>query len=149
MFQGFLSLPLQLQDIPGKGNLQRCNAKQSIAHHLHLIVTTSLGELAGNESFGCGLWESDFDNLTSRSKLKDGLIQSLTDAVKAHEPRLTQVRAEVQVFEEELTGGDPIAIGSHRRIKKRLDITVTGLMTGTEEPIIYKDHFFISPLSYN
>ncbi|HEX2630465.1 MAG TPA: GPW/gp25 family protein, partial [Chitinophagaceae bacterium] len=102
------------------------------------------GELAGNESFGCGLWESDFDNLTSRSKLKDGLVQSLTDAVKTHEPRLTQVRAEVQVFEEELTAGE-----SHRRIKKRLDITVTGLMTGTEEPIIYKDHFFISPLSYN
>jgi predicted component of type VI protein secretion system len=144
MVQGFLSLPLQLQDIPGKGNLQRCTIKQSIAHHLHLIVTTSLGELAGNESFGCGLWESDFDNLTSRSKLKDGLVQSLTDAVKTHEPRLTQVRAEVQVFEEELTAGE-----SHRRIKKRLDITVTGLMTGTEEPIIYKDHFFISPLSYN
>jgi len=144
MPSGFLSLPLQLDLIPQQGSLQLCQIRQSIAHHIHLILTTSLGELASNEAFGCGLWDADFDNLSSRSRLKDGLVQALEDAIKCHEPRLEQVRTELQLHQEEIS-----AAGTNRRIKNRLDITVTGIMNGTNEPLVYKDHFFISPLSYN
>lgn len=144
MPSGFLSLPLQLDLIPQRGVLQLCQVKQSIAHHIHLILTTSLGELPSNEAFGCGLWDADFDNLSSRSRLKDGLVQALEGAIRTHEPRLEQVRADLHLRQEELS-----IPGSNRRIKNRLDITVTGIMKGTNEPIIYKDHFFISPLSYN
>src|SRR5579859_439936 len=114
------ALPLQLDVIPQQGLLQLCSARQSIAHHIHLILTTSLGELAGNEAFGCGLWDADFDNLTSRSKLKDGLVQALTEAIKAHEPRLDHIRTELQMNQEELSGSN-----SNRRIKNRLDITIS------------------------
>lgn len=144
MPSGFLSLPLQLDLVPQRGVLKLCQAKQSIAHHIHLILTTSLGELASNEAFGCGLWDADFDNLSSRGRLKDGLVQALDEAIRSHEPRLEQVRTDLQLQQEELS-----VPGSHRRIKNRLDITITGIMKGTNEPIIYKDHFFISPLSYN
>ncbi|MBN9384136.1 MAG: GPW/gp25 family protein [Chitinophagaceae bacterium] len=144
MSSGFLSLPLQLDLVPQRGILQLCQTKQSIAHHIHLILTTSLGELASDEAFGCGLWDADFDNLSSRSRLKDGLVQALDDAIRSHEPRLEQVRTDLQLQQEELS-----VPGSNRRIKNRLDITITGIMKGTNEPIIYKDHFFISPLSYN
>jgi len=90
MSSGFLSLPLQLDIIPQRGLLQRCPLRDSIAHHIHLILTTSLGELASNEAFGCGLWDVDFDNLTSRNKLKDGLVQALDLAIRQHEPRRAQ-----------------------------------------------------------
>lgn len=123
--------------------MQRCPIRQSIAHHLHLLLTTSLGELASNEEFGCRLWDADFDNLTSRSKLKDGLVQALTDAIKKHEPRLQRIRTELQLQQEEL------AADTNKRIKNRLDITITATISGTNEPITYRDHFFISPLSYN
>jgi len=144
MPSGFLSLPLQLDLVPQRGILQLCQTKQSIAHHIHLILTTSLGELTSNEAFGCGLWDADFDNLSSRSRLKDSVAQALEDAIKNHEPRLEQVRTDLQLRQEELS-----LTGAHRRIKNRLDITITGIMKGTNEPIVYKDHFFISPLSYN
>jgi len=144
MPSGFLSLPLQLDLIPQQGSLQLCQIRQSIAHHIHLILTTAFGELASNETFGCGVWDADFDNLSSSSRLKDGLVRALVDAIKNHEPRLEHIRADLQLHQEELS-----AAGSNRRIKNRLDITVSGIMKGTNDPIVYKDHFFISPLSYN
>jgi len=144
MSSGFLSLPLQLDMVPQRGLLSTCTARQSIAHHIHLILTTSLGELSSNDKFGCGLWDADFDNLSSRSRLKDSLVQALDEAIRTHEPRLEKVRTELQLHQDEIS-----TAGANRRIKNRLDITVSGVLKGTNEPIVYRDHFFISPLSYN
>jgi len=71
-------------------------------------------------------------------------VKALEDAIKSHEPRLERVRTDLQLHQEEIA-----AAGNNRRIKNRLDITVAGIMKGTNEPVVYKDHFFISPLSYN
>jgi phage baseplate assembly protein W len=144
MFSRYLSLPLALDKVPSRGILQTSNVKQSIADHIHLILTTSLGELASNPAFGCGLWDADFDSLSSRSRLKDNLVQALDEAIRTHEPRLQNVRTELQLHQDELS-----SINANRRIKNRLDITVTGLLIGTHEPILYQDQFFIAPLSYN
>ena len=144
MSSGFLSLPLQLDLIPQRGFLPTCTGRQSIAHHIHLILTTSLGEFASNEKFGCGLWDTDFDSLSSRSRLKDSIVQALDEAIRTHEPRLEKTRTELQLHQDELS-----AAGANRRIKNRLDITVSGVLKGTNETIVYRDHFFISPLSYN
>lgn len=144
MISRYLSLPLQLDKIPVRGQLQTCNERQSIAHHIHLILTTSLGELASNPAFGCGLWDTDFDSLSSRSRLKDNLVQALDEAIRSHEPRLEKIRTDLQLHQDELS-----AAGLNRRVKNRLDITVTGLLKGTNEPIVYQDQFFIAPLSYN
>ena len=124
--------------------LATCSVRQSIAHHIHLLLTTSLGEMASNEQFGCALWDTDFDSLSSRSRLKDQIVEALDEAIRVHEPRLERVRTELQLHQDEL-GSD----GARRRIKNRLDITVSGVLKGTNEPIVYRDHFFISPLSYN
>jgi phage baseplate assembly protein W len=144
MSSGFLSLPLQLDQIPQRGLLTTCALRESIAHHIHLLLTTSLGEMASNDRFGCGLWDTDFDSLSSRSRLKDHIVQALDEAIRIHEPRLERVRTELQLHQDELDSG-----GTQRRIKNRLDITVSGVLKGTNEIIIYRDHFFISPLSYN
>ena len=144
MFSGFLSLPLQLDTVPQRGLLATCSVRESIAHHIHLLLTTSLGEMASNERFGCGLWDTDFDSLSSRSRLKDHIVQALDEAIRAHEPRLERVRTELQLHQDELGHA-----GANRRIKNRLDITVSGVLKGTNEAIVYRDHFFISPLSYN
>jgi phage baseplate assembly protein W len=156
MSSGFLSLPLQLDRVPQRGLLATCALRESIAHHIHLLLTTSLGEMASNERFGCGLWDTDFDSLSSRSRLKDHIVQALDEAIRIHEPRLERVRTELQLHQDELGGaagrghpGEPGSGGVARRIKNRLDITVSGVLKGTNEPIVYRDHFFISPLSYN
>ena len=144
MLSRFLSLPLQLDLVPQRGQLASCTIRESIAHHIHLLLTTSLGEMAVNDRFGCGLWDTDFDSLSSRSRLKDHIVQSLDESIRANEPRLERVRTELQLHQDELASD-----GTRRRIKNRLDITVSGVLKGTNESIVYRDCFFISPLSYN
>src|ERR1700759_670160 len=150
MRSGFLSLPLQLDTIPQRGLLATCTLRESIAHHIHLLLTTSLGEMASNDRFGCGFWDTDFDSLSSRSRLKDQIVQALDEAIRLHEPRLERVRTELQLHQDEMSSDRSDGTdGMRRRVKNRLDITVSGVLKGTNETIVYRDHFFISPLSYN
>jgi len=139
----YLSLPLAFQQLTSGHLLSRCSLKESIAHHLHLILTTALGELSSDDQYGCGLWNTDFDNLTSKSRLKDEWLNALTEAIRKHEYRLDKIRAELQLQQEE------IDVSSSRRIKNRLDISISAIIKSSNEPILYRDHFFISPLSYN
>lgn len=143
MQQEFYSLPLRLEGVMQQKEHPRCSLQQSVVQQLHLLLTTAFGEYPVDEGFGCGIWDHDFDNLTSNSKLKEIIRQSLLKSISEHEKRLGQVRIEVVVRQEELI--DNI---SGRRIKKRMDITITGILQLTNEKFFYKDSFFVGPLSY-
>lgn len=140
----YYTLPLELGSVIKKQALSKCSPRQSIAHHLHLLLTTSFGELLSDPSFGNGLWEEDFDNVTYRGKQKEQILQSLVRAVNRFEKRLEKVRVQLNVSQEEVPDGTADA-----RVKRRLDITITGTMKATNEPVTYRDSFFISPLAYN
>lgn len=129
---------MQQKEHPG------CTLRQSVAHHLHLIVTTAFGEMRGDADFGNSIWEHDFDNLTTRIKQQEMMKQSLLKAVRNHEKRLDNVQVEVTVKQEELS-----ALSTATRIKKRLDIFISGRLTATSEDIVFRDSFFVSPLSYS
>lgn len=139
----FLTLPLALDKVMRKEELTKCSLKQSIIQHLHLLLTTGFGEFPGDESFGCGIWEHDFDNVTSVHKLKEIIKQSLLLSIQINEKRLGNVRAEFTLVQEELND----SAGS-RKVKKRVDITVTGTIHLTNERLQFKDTFFVGPLSY-
>lgn len=140
----YYTLPLELGKIIKKQELPTCSLKQSVAHHLHLILTTSFGELLCDKQFGNGLWEEDFDNVTYRSRQKETIVQSLVRAVQKYEKRLEKVRVQLSVSQEEVS-----PVNTEARVKKRTDITITGTLKATNEPITYRDSFFISPLAYN
>jgi phage baseplate assembly protein W len=139
----YYSLPLQLEAIMQKRDAPKCTLQQSVAQQLHLLLTTGFGEYSANEGFGCNIWEHDFTNLTSGYKLKETIRQSLLQTIRENEKRLGQVKVELQVRQEELIEG----IGTHR-IRKRMDVTITGVLQLTKEKFTYKDTFFIGPLSY-
>ncbi len=113
-----------------------------VAQHLHLLMTTSFGGFPADERFGCGIWEYDFDNVTSAHKLKEWIRQSLLDVVKEQESRLSGARVEVTLRQEEVPGT------SGMRIKKKIDINITGQLGLTNERFAYRDSFFVGPLSY-
>jgi phage baseplate assembly protein W len=140
----FYSLPLNVEVLMQQKEHPKCSLQQSIAQHLHLIVTTAFGELPADEEFGCSIWEYDFDNITSIHKIKEIIKQSLLKSVEQYESRLNNIRVELAVNQEELAD---ISIG--RRVKKRVDITITGSLQSTNETFIYSDSFFTGPLSYN
>ena len=139
----YLCLPLALDKAIRQQELPRCSLKESVMQHLHLLLTTGFGEFPGDESFGCGIWDNDFDNVTSAHKLREIIRQSLLQSIQQKEKRLTNVRVDLTLVQQELAGSNGM-----RRIKKRIDITVTGTLQLTNERIQFRDTFFVGPLSY-
>jgi phage baseplate assembly protein W len=139
----YYQLPLQAAAIMSRQEHAKCSLRHSVAQQLHLLITTAFGEVPAEESFGCNIWDHDFDNLTSSSKLKEMIRQSLLMAIQLHEKRLINIQIEVQVRQEEMMAGP-----RSRQVKKRMDISVLGVVHITNEPFHYKDSFFIGPLSY-
>ena len=143
MYREYFTLPLSLESIVHQKEHSRCGLHQSLEQHLHLILTTAFSEFSMDEEFGCAIWEHEFDNLTSGSKLKELIKQSLLSAIAAHEKRLINLRIELLVRHEEL-----LDMERTRRVKKRIEISVSGKINITNEKFDYRDCFFIGPLSY-
>ena len=143
MQQEYYSLPMLTDALMFRKEHPKCTLQQSVAQQLHLLLTTGLGECAVNETFGCNIWDYDFNNQTSGHKLKEIIKQSLVLTIQAHEKRLSMIKVDVQVSQNEVTE----KAGSSR-IRKRMDFTIAGTLHMTNEKFIYKDNFFIGPLSY-
>jgi phage baseplate assembly protein W len=120
----------------------RCSLEQSVWENLRLLVTTAFGEFPADAAYGCSIWDNDFDNITSAPKIKENIRQSILQSVQEYEKRLGKVRVELLIQQEEL----PEIKG--RRVKKRIEITITGVLQLTNEPFTYRDGFFVGPLSY-
>ncbi len=127
-----------------KQDLHRCTLQQSVNNHIHLILTTTFGEMSNDMNYGCSIWENDFDNLTSNNKIREQIKQSLLKAINKYETRIQNVKVEILIKQEEqqtkLTG---------KHVKKLLDINITALLVATSERIQYNDRFFTGPFSYD
>ncbi len=139
----FYSLPLALERVMRQQEHPKVTLQQSVTQHLHLLLTTAFGEFPGDEGFGCGIWDHDFDNVTSAHKLKELIRQSLLKSIQEQEKRIGSVRVELSIMQEELAEG-----ASSRRVKKRINILVSGVLNSTNEPLVFRDSFFVGPLSY-
>jgi phage baseplate assembly protein W len=144
MTQQYYSLPLTPAGMMRQNEHPKCSLAQSVASHLRLIMTTAFGELSSDENFGCSIWEYDFDNLTTGHKIKELIRESLYDAIGQYEKRLDGVRVDLLVRQEEI---------AHEvfgyRIKKKLSVTVTGVLRATNEKFTYEDSFYTGPLSHD
>jgi len=83
-------------------------------------------------------------NHAHRLVCQEWMKQSLLQAIRKHEKRLDGIKVDVTVKQEEVS-----ALSMERRVKKRLDIYITGRLTATSEDITFRDSFFVSPLSYS
>lgn len=143
MSKRYYEIPLKPAHFFTKKEHDTCTIKQSIAHYIHLINTSSFGECTFDETFGCSIWELDFDNLKSANKLKSLIKTSLEDSIKAHEKRLTHVNVEAKIKQEELLNSNAV-----NRIKKRVDLVIKAKVKKTNEDFQYVEYFYIGPLSY-
>jgi phage baseplate assembly protein W len=141
--QEYYQLPLALGRIRHREELPKCSLPDSINRHIHLICTTAFGEMQFDNSFGCCIWDNEFDNLASVNKTRELIRKSIADSITQHEPRLQQVKVEIMITQVEL----PTRI-SGRHIKKLLDILITASLAATSEPFRYRERFFAGPLSY-
>ncbi|WP_109852707.1 GPW/gp25 family protein [Aquimarina sp. AU58] len=143
MMKSYYSLPIQTKKIVSNKEAKQCNITQSIVNFIHLITTTHFGECVFDESFGCSIWNVDFDNLTTTNKLRDIITESLSESITSKEKRLKNVSLKVTIQQDEFRN-----ISNLNRVKKRVDIKVNGTICLTNEPFSCLEKFYIAPLSY-
>ncbi len=143
MNKNFFTIPIDANKLISNEQHEKCDLKQSIVHHIHLINTTYFGECTFDESYGCAIWDIDFDNLSSSNTVKESMSVSLMESLKKHEKRLTKIIVEVGIKQEELP-----SLNNSTVVKKKVTIKIKARVKKTNENFQYNEYFYIGPLSY-
>jgi phage baseplate assembly protein W len=141
MSTGYYNFPLKPADLIQKKEHQRISLKDSVSQMIHMITITHFGEYKPDESFGCEIWDFDFDNITNYQLFKEQVKKSIIQTIEKFEPRLSQVRVEIQIQQVEFRI-------QNRRTKSQITMKVDGVLTRTNESYSHTENFFIGPLSY-
>jgi phage baseplate assembly protein W len=136
-------IPLPLGNAIEGGELPVCDLVQSITKTLELIIMTRFGEHRSDPSFGCEIWDLDFELIVSAGLWEEKLRQSLLRSVAAHEQRLSTPEILVAISDMEKFN----VLKQSTEIKKRVNIHVSGVIRKTGEPFAFSTNMFLSPLS--
>ncbi len=139
----FLRLPLNCERVIEGDNLEQCSLKDSIENHVKLILITKFGENRFNLSYGCEVWEFDFQRIASFNAWRDKIVVSVKESIKSNEKRLYEVMVKLVVEDEE-------AINSSKKtvvVRKRLRFDITAKLKLTGSSINISPTLYISPFS--
>lgn len=110
----------------------------SIAQLLHLLVHTRPGELRSAPSFGCAVWDIEFDNDVNLARWEETLTRSLRAAIQEHEPRLSEAKVEITITA--ITAGSaPKQMAAQQQAR----VTVTGVLALTGEAFRYSTLLYL------
>jgi phage baseplate assembly protein W len=141
MASDYYYFPLKPVELIQKKEHPRISLKDSVSQVIHLITITHFGEYKPDESLGCEIWDFDFDNITNYQLFKEQIRKSFIQTIEKHEPRLSQVKVDIQIQQVEIRV-------QNRRTKSQVTLQVDGVLTRTNEQYSYVENFFIGPLSY-
>lgn len=139
----YYKLPMDFSQLLQKKDIPAVNLEESVAQHIHLLITTVLGENKDDPQYGCQWWDSDFDIKASNNEVKEQVETAVKTAVLRYERRLAQIRVVAAVNQEELM------MAPARKMKKKIRVTVSGTLAKNNNPFQYTSYFYISPLSYD
>lgn len=139
----FYKIPLDLSTALAGNDLPTCNLVTSITKNLELIITTKFGEHRSNATFGCEIWDLDFEIIISEKLWEEKLRQSLLKSITTHESRLFDIKLNVEITEIEKHS----SFRQFTEIKKRVNIKLSGIILKTGEPFTFSTNLFLSPLS--
>jgi phage baseplate assembly protein W len=142
----YYTLPLILGDLIKKKEHPKCPLIQSIAQNIHLILTTDFGENRNDPSYGCSIWEDEFEILLDVESWKDRLNDSIKKSLQKHEKRVINFDVKVDIKQEELISNKT---GRDYRIKRSVNISITGNLIKTNESCSFFEKFFIGPISFD
>lgn len=144
MFSSYLDIPVNFGSLIRKAEAKRVDLKQSIHHMIHLILTTSYGEVRYDPAFGWDIWQFDFETIYNPYAFREDLKASLQKTIMKHETRLANVSVDLQVEQLEV-----ITRVRNKRVKTRIVLIVNGTIERTNESFSHREVFFIGPLSYS
>ncbi len=139
----YYKIPLQLATVTEGNDLPTCDLTHSVSKNLALIIMTKFGEHRSDPSFGCEIWDLDFELIISENLWEEKLRQSLLRSITTHEHRLSGVDLAVEITEIEKFH----LFKQYTEIKKRVDIRLTGTLHKTGELFKFSTNLFLSPLA--
>jgi phage baseplate assembly protein W len=139
----FYKIPLQLSTVLEGNELPNSDMVQSISKNLELIIMTKFGEHRSDPSFGCEIWDLDFELIISENLWEEKLRQSMLKSITSHEHRLSNIQLSVNISDVEKFH----LFKQFTEIKKTVDIKLTGIIHKTGESFQFKTNLFLSPLS--
>jgi len=127
-----------------KGQHPPAAMQESIARHINLLLRTHLGEHRYDPQFGCLVWEKDFQTIHSIYKWKADLMAECTRTLTRCEKRLKKLEVNVELDEDKITDPSTLKV---LEIRKRLIISVEGVVALTNEAFKHQECIYFSPLS--
>ena len=138
----YYKLPIDFGGLMKKQDLAKIALEDSISQSIFTLMTTVFGECKFDETYGCELWDTDFDLLKSDDELKVFVAKSLKNSIIQHEKRIFLQDIEIRISEQNL--GEI----NKKRIKKKVLVSVRAIVLETNRPFVYDFSFFVRPLSY-
>ena len=142
----YLKLPFQPQLLMQQHEHPTVTLVESVAQKLHLLTTTYLGECKFDESFGCPIWDADFENITTVNVWRDKTAKAVEEVFKQHEPRLVNTKVTIQLTQEELNSGDQRNIST---MKRKIELRAAATLLATNENFDFATVFFLSPIAFD
>jgi len=143
MSENFYAKPFRFNKLFLDADLQTTDLGKSVSNHLELIIFTRYGENRYNHNFGCEIWDLDFELIVSESIWEEKFRKSLQKSISEYETRIYQIDVEVRITEVE----NVYPLRKITEIKKKVDISVRGLIKATGEKYFFNIALFLSPLS--
>ncbi|ADB40095.1 GPW/gp25 family protein [Spirosoma linguale] len=142
MNQVFYRHPIRFGPIMVGQEMPTCGVGTSIAQVLYLLLHTRYGELRSDRSFGCKIWDFDYDRTVSNTYWVTQLCESLEAAIQRHERRLTkpQVSVQFQPVEHRL---DALP----EDYQQLATVTISATLVETEEPFRFTTQLHLGHLS--
>ncbi|OLY95036.1 hypothetical protein BUE76_23035 [Cnuella takakiae] len=136
-------IPIKTDVIMKGHDLPTCDLDSSIKRNLDLIIMTRFGEHRCDPTYGCEIWDLDFELIVSARLWEEKLRQSLLRSIGTHEYRLANIDITVSISDIERFNPYKHTV----EIKKRVDIGVSGVIKQTGESFLFQTNLFLSPLS--
>lgn len=141
----YYGLPLTFSDVLKKKQLEKVDIKKSIGFNVRLILRSHFGENRFDYSYGCAVWDRDFEVISSNSSWSEELSKSIRETLVNHEKRMQNVKVQVKIGEEEfITGKGENAI---HRVKRKIEVVMGFNHYLTNEFYTLTEVLYISPLS--
>jgi phage baseplate assembly protein W len=144
----YYRFPLDMSRLMQKKELPTTDLITSIRQNIYLILTSEFGEFRFDETYGCTIWEHDFENIASVHTWRENMTNSLKSAISNHERRINNVRVRIEINQEERPLLSPSKTIS--RLKKCVDVFVSGVIVETNQPFNPPpQRLYISPFSFD
>ena len=139
------AIPLDVLGFFKEGAVPIDSEEESIACHLHLLLTTTKDEFPPDPGYGCEVWDNEFSTVQATAVWLDRLAQDIKDLVIRYEGRLNNVEVKVEMDQAEFKAkrGEQVA----GRLKRRLRVVLTARLIRTDEPFRFEDAMLIAPFS--